>query len=93
MSCPCILPQVLYILQLFHDSSLGDASFTSVTEYLLTQPIYSFVVSGHTPLSPRDGSESGDEGEGDEEDKKISMKDFDSRRSVVLIKLHCIQAR
>ena len=85
--------QALYILQLFHDGSLGDASVTSITEYLLTQPIYSFMVSGHTPLSSREGSESGEEGEGEEEDKSVSVKEFDSRRSVVLIKLHCIQAR
>ena len=51
-------------------------------------------MSGHTPVSPREGSESGDEGEEEEEeDKPVAMKDFDSRRSVVLIKLHCVQAR
>ena len=82
----------MYVLQLFHDGSLGDASVTSITEYLLTQPIYSFVVSGHTPLSSREGSESGDEGEGEDE-KSPTVKEFDSRRNVVLIKLHCIQAR
>jgi enhancer of mRNA-decapping protein 4 len=82
----------LYILQLFHDGSLGDASVTSVTEYLLTQPIYSFVVSGHTPLSSREGSVSGEDGEGEDE-KTTTAGEFDSRRNIVLIKLHCIQSR
>ena len=85
---------MLYILQLFHDGSLGDASVTSITEYLLTQPIYSFVVSGHTPISPREGSDSADEGEEEEEEEeKAAVKEFDSRRSVVLIQVHCIQSR
>ena len=49
-------------------------------------------MSGHTPISPHEGSESGDNVK-EEEDKSVTMKDFDSRRSVVLIKLHCVQAR
>ena len=86
------LLQALYVLQLFHDGSLGDASVTSITEYLLTQPIYSFVVSGHTPLSSREGSVSGDEGD-DEDEKTSAVGEFDSRRNIVLITLHCIQPR
>ena len=63
---------------------------TSITEYILTQPILSFVVSGHTPLSQSD-VDSGDEGE--EVASPSGVKDFDSRRNVALIKLHCIQSR
>lgn len=79
----------LYILQFYQDGFLGDASVTSVTEYLLTQPILSMVVSGHTPLPPPDGDS------GDEVSDELPMmtKAFDSRRNVVLIKVHCIQTR
>ena len=86
MSVPFL--QALYILQLFQDGSLGDASVTSITEYLLTQPIYNLVVSGHTPRLSR---EKGEEWEGEEKSKTIG--EFDSRQDMVLIKLHCIQSR
>ena len=47
------------------------------------------VVSGHTPLPPPDGDS------GDEVSDELPMmtKAFDSRRNVVLIKVHCIQTR
>ena len=82
--------QVIYLLQLYQEGSLGDASVTSVTEYLLTQPILSMVFSGHTPFPPPNG-ESGDDGEVGEE--VTVQRDFDGRRKSVLIKLHCIQSR
>ena len=82
--------QVIYLLQLYQEGSLGDASVTSLTEYLLTQPILSLVFSGHTPFPPPNG-ESGDDGEVGEE--VTVQRDFDGRRKSVLIKLHCIQSR
>lgn len=82
--------QVIYLLQLYQEGSLGDASVTSLTEYLLTQPILSLVFSGHTPFPPPNG-ESGDDGEVGEE--VMVQRDFDGRRKSVLIKLHCIQSR
>ena len=82
--------QVIYILQLFQEGSLGDSSVISVTEYLLTQPILSLVFSGHTPF-PLPNGESGDDGEVGEE--VAVQRDFDGRRNIVLIKLHCIQSR
>ena len=90
LSSPPPSSQVLYILQFYQEGSLGDASVTSITEYLLTQPILSFVFSGHTPFLPP-GGESGDDGEG--EDEAGVQREFDSRRNIVLIKLHCIQSR
>ena len=82
--------QVIYILQLFQEGSLGDSSVISVTECLLTQPILSLVFSGHTPF-PLPNGESGDDGEVGEE--VAVQRDFDGRRNIVLIKLHCIQSR
>ena len=87
MFMSCVSPQALYVLQVFQSDGLSDASVSSVTEYLLTQPILSFVVAGHTPFLPADG-ESGDEG-----DAPVLTKDFDSRRNIVNIKLHCIHTR
>ena len=46
------------------------------------------VVSGHTPLPPPEG-DSGDE----TPDDVLIAKEFDSRRNIVLIKMHCIQTR
>ena len=76
---------------------MGQASLTSVTEYLLTQPILSFVVSGHTPFPTTNGDgesgESGEEGEGGRGEGRLSPKELDSRRTTMLIKLHCIHTR
>ena len=81
---------MIYILQLYQEGSLGDSSVISVTECLLTQPILSLVFSGHTPF-PLPNGESGDDGEVGEE--VAVQRDFDGRRNIVLIKLHCIQSR
>ena len=79
------------------DGLMGQASLTSVTEYLLTQPILSFVVSGYTPFPTTNGDgesgESGEEGEGGRGERGLSPKELDSRRTTVLIKLHCIHTR
>ena len=77
---------------------LGEASLTSITEYLLTQPILSFTVSGHTPFqSPNGEGESGEEEEEEEEERNrergLLTKDFDSRRTAVLVKLYCIHTK
>lgn len=67
------------------EAGIGDASISSITEYLLTQHILSFVLSGHTAL-PEEGGDSTGEEEGGEEE-------FNPRRNVVLLKLHCIQSK
>lgn len=87
------------VLQLGTNPDKGDASVTSVTEYLLTQPILSFTVSSSAPLSPASDqggfSEEESEEEEEEEDgsKKKNRGDFDSRRNVVMLKLHCVHTR
>ena len=78
--------QVLYILPIYQESTIGDASFSSITEYLLTQPILSFVMSGHTLIRDNENSE-------DEEESEINWEEFDPRRSFVLLRIHCIQSR
>ncbi|KAL5467578.1 hypothetical protein EMCRGX_G031830 [Ephydatia muelleri] len=77
---------VLYILQLFQDGTTGDASFVSLTEYPLTQPIISFVVVGSKPLPLE---ESGDE----LDTSPIHATEFDSRRNGVVLNLQCIQTK
>ena len=91
--------QAVLVLQLFTSSSLGDASVTSVTEYLLTQPILSFTVSGCAPLPANSDQEGFSEEEDSEEESATLEKTgkgngkFDSRRNVVLLKLHCVHTR
>ena len=82
------------MLQLTISPALGDASVTSITEYLLTQPILSFTMVGVTraPVSPEQGDSS--EGESEEEEEEGGggsvAAGFDSRRNAVLLKLHCV---
>lgn len=80
--------------------ALGDASITSVTEYLLTQPILSFVVCGCAAVPIRVDRDEYSEGEsGEEEEDEAEMRGmlkrsiFDSRRNVAMIKLHCVHTR
>lgn len=71
------------MLPIRQDPSIGEASFSSITEYILTQPILSFVLSGHTPLSNiSDSSE-------EEEEEEA----FNPKRNSVVLQLHCIQTR
>jgi enhancer of mRNA-decapping protein 4 len=86
------------ILHLFTSPAEGDASVTSVIEYLLTQPILSFNVSSSTPLPVDGDQERFSEGESDADDNEggnimKSAIDFDSRRNVVMLKLHCVHTR
>lgn len=95
--------QALLVLQLSSSAPHGDASVTSVTEYLLTQPVLSFTVSSCVPLPAHaenedfSGEESGEEEEEEELDShgkdKNSASVFDSRRNTVLIELHCVHTR
>lgn len=77
---------------------MGDASVTSVTEYLLTQPILSFTVSSCAALQVGgdndefSGEESGEE-DGTYASAKKSLSSFDSRRNDVLLKLHCVHTK
>ena len=92
--------QTLYVFQLVMDGLSGQASLTSVTEYLLTQPILSFVIAGHAPCPTTGevggggggGGESGEEGEGGRTElaERAAM---DSRLVTVLIKLFCVHTR
>ena len=76
--------------------ALGDASVTSVTEYLLTQPMLSFVVCGCAPLTERmDVLSEGDSADEEEEESANTKTTglFDTRRNVAMIKLHCVHTR
>ena len=90
------LCQTLYVFQLVMDGLGGQASFTSITEYLLTQPVLSFVIAGHAPCPSTNevtgGGESGEEGEG-ERAELSERANRDSRLVAVHIKLFCIHTR
>lgn len=80
------------MLPLQQEPSIGDASFTSITEYVLTQSILSFVISGcnpvrFTPIDSSDDEEDEDEGAG------LGQIAFNPKRSAVMIHLHCIQTK
>lgn len=77
----------LYIFQLLQDGEEGNASFVSLTEYPLTQPILSFVILGCKPL-PIEG-----ESEDELDTSSMAVTKFDSRRSGVLLNLHCVQTK
>ena len=81
---------MLYVLPLYQEPKIGDASFSSITEYLLNQQILSFVISGLTPVA----LESSDD-EDDEQDAKAGarLEGFNPLRNPVLIKVHCIQTK
>ena len=85
--------QVLLVLQLSTSPALGDASITSVTEYLLTQPIFSFTLSGKGVAVASTEQELTEEDSEGEDSNNETSKEFDSRRSVVLLKLHCVHSR
>ena len=76
---------------------MGDASVTSITEYLLTQPILSFNVADYAALqvySDQEGCSGEESGEDDDVHRGLEKDSvFDSRRNVVLIKLHCVHTR
>ncbi|XP_065915846.1 enhancer of mRNA-decapping protein 4-like [Dysidea avara] len=83
---------VLYVLQLYQDPELGQASFTSITDHLLTQSIISFVITG--PVQPYLDDVSSNSDISDEDDDDMdAMEKFDTRKNTVMIKLHCIQTK
>ena len=47
------LRQVLYVMELHQDQEKGRASFTAVSEFLLTHPVLSFGVHDVTPSRQR----------------------------------------
>ena len=47
------LHQVLYVMELHQDQEKGRASFTAVSEFLLTHPVLSFGVHDVTPSRQR----------------------------------------
>lgn len=82
----------VYVLQLNADSEAGSASFTSLTEYLLKQPIFSFIVPGHTP--PSHDSVGGTSSSSDSDDETLAaQRQRDLRLSTVGLKLHTIHSR
>ena len=76
------------MLQLHQDALNGVASFSSITEYLLTQPILSFVLSGQTPSNSIDDALSTSDTDDSDDDEQ-----FNPKRNSVTLKLHCIQTR
>ena len=71
-------------MPVYQAGEVHDASFTSITEYLLTQSILSFVIPGHTPISDDSDESDGEEG---------TCVPFDSRRTAVWLEMHCIQKK
>ena len=69
------------------DSTSGSASFSSITEYILTQPVLSFVISGHTSITLSEDESSSS----DEQDNDITK--FNPHHNIVQLKIHCIQTR
>ena len=85
---------MFYIIPINQEAAIGDASFSSVTEYLLTQPILKFVISGRPlPSRPQDESEDDDDEDDRKEIKGAEEKELNPRRDVALIKLHCMQTK
>ena len=78
------------MLQLYQDPELGQASFTSITDHLLTQSILSFVITG--PVQPQLDDDPSNSDLSDEDDINALVK-FDSRKNIAIIRLHCIQTK
>ena len=89
------LLKVFYIIPVNQKAAIGDASFSSVTEYLLTQPIFKFVISGcPRPYRPQEENEEDDDEEDDRKEiKPADEKEMDPRRVTAMIKLHCMHAK
>ena len=79
------------MLQLYQDPELGQASFTSITDHLLTQSILSFVITGAVQPQPDDDPSNSDPS--DEDDDDMTLEKFDSRKNIALIRVHCIQTK
>jgi len=80
------------VLQLYQDPELGQASFTSITDHLLTQSILSFVVTGAVQPQFDDVPSNSDLSDEDEDDMNALTK-FDSRKNIAIIRLHCIETK
>ena len=78
------------MLQLYQDPELGQASFTSITDHLLTQSILSFVITG--AVQPQLDDDPSNSDLSDEDDISALAK-FDSRKNIAIIRLHCIQTK
>ncbi len=76
-------------MQLVADDSTGTASLTSLTEYLLKQPIFSFIVPGHASMLSVDVGVASSDSE-DEDDESPQR---DTRLNTVGIKLHTVHSK
>jgi len=84
----CILLGTVYVTTV----SRCRASFTSITDLLLTQSIISFVITG--PVQPNLDDVSSNSDISDEDDGDIdSMAKFNDRKNTAMIRLHCIQTK
>ena len=81
------------MLQLYQDAELGQASFTSITDHLLTQSILSFVITGAVQPQPDDDPSNSDLSDDEDEDDMNTLAKFDSRKNIAIIRLHCIQTK
>ena len=90
-----LLLKVFYIIPVNQEAAIGDASFSSVTEYLLTQPIFKFVISGRPrPYRPQEENEEDDDEEDDRKEiKPADEKEMDARKVIAMIKLHCMHPK
>ncbi|XP_073432457.1 enhancer of mRNA-decapping protein 4 isoform X2 [Dendrobates tinctorius] len=84
--------KVLYVIELYQNQENGSASFTSISEFLLTHPVLSFGIQDvsrcrlqHTEVLPSEVE--GDNVSGDEA-LEIDEDDF-----TVLIKLFCVHTK
>ena len=58
-----VYSQVLYVLQLFQDPTEGRAHVTSISEFLLVQPMLSFAVVDAGKCKIKAATDDGDDGE------------------------------
>ncbi|KAM3919735.1 enhancer of mRNA-decapping protein 4 isoform 2-T2 [Leptodactylus fuscus] len=84
--------KVLYVMELHQDQENGKASFTSISEFLLTHPVLSFGIQDvsrcriqHTEVLPSEVESDGVSGE--------DTLDMDEEESGVLIKLFCVHTK
>ena len=83
---------MLYVLHLYQDPELGQDSFTSITDNLLTQAIISFIITGMVQPYLDDVSSNSDFSD-DEDDEMSAMEKFSKQKESVVIRLHCIQTK
>jgi uncharacterized membrane protein YkgB len=90
-----IRSQVLYVFLLYQNIEEGKAHVTSVAQFILTQPLLSFVISEAKTFkaSVRDSMDQNEDREGHEQDE--GQEDSEEAKPIptIRIKLHCINPK